>query len=437
MRQFCSRVQEQQARRVEENSSVTASVLPPTTEANVITTTAKEEDYREDNCGAQLVDVSDLSHEMRACVHAYTRTLATAHRAPPRMVGILASSSGDDAEATAAEKYSNAIASTFAQDGLEYHLHRCIPETVEDCIRVANEDPNVHGILVFYPIFPRKKKTTTRNHDRSQDLSHLHLFLNPQTGTYYQSRDDYLRDCVTPTKDVEGLCRESRQSRHRLLFRARGGLHKERHCAPNKLDIYIPCTAQAVFQILERYHDWGKYQRNSNNKCRFHEVHKSNIDNNISSCPTDFWSGNYSFGQERWKGCTVTVINRSSVFGRPLSALLALEGATVYSVDDRSILQFQNDSGGRRCCRHMSLADCLRESEVIVTAVPRDDFCLDADAVQDYATIVDVSEQSNVNVEHLQRRGIQLITNIGKMTVAALEQNLVRLHEQNFAKQAG
>ena len=74
---------------------------------------------------------------------------------------------------------------------------------------------------------------------------------------------------------------------------------------------------------------------------------------------------------------------------------------------------------------------------MIVTAVPRDNFCLDADAVQDNATIVDVSEQSNVNVEHLQRRGIQLITNIGKMTVAALEQNLVRLHQQNFVKQAG
>ena len=38
----------------------------------------------------------------------------------------------------------------------------------------------------------------------------------------------------------------------------------------------------------------------------------------------------------------VTVINRSEVVGRPLAAMLANDGATVYSVDINSIYMFKN-----------------------------------------------------------------------------------------------
>ena len=38
----------------------------------------------------------------------------------------------------------------------------------------------------------------------------------------------------------------------------------------------------------------------------------------------------------------VTVINRSEVVGRPLAAMLANDGATVYSIDINSIYIFQN-----------------------------------------------------------------------------------------------
>ena len=38
----------------------------------------------------------------------------------------------------------------------------------------------------------------------------------------------------------------------------------------------------------------------------------------------------------------VTVINRSEVVGRPLAAMLANDGATVYSIDINSIYMFKN-----------------------------------------------------------------------------------------------
>jgi methylenetetrahydrofolate dehydrogenase (NAD+) len=162
-------------------------------------------------------------------------------------------------------------------------------------------------------------------------------------------------------------------------------------------EVYVPCTAQAVNQILESYHPFDHS------------------------------------GENRWSGVTVTVVNRSEIFGRPLAAVLALKGATVYSVDDNSILMFMSDGQMRRCT-DLTLDDCLVQSSIVVTGVPSPDFVLPCEAITD-ATVVDVSEYSNVCVDNLlERPNVKLIPSVGKVTVAALEQNLVRLHKRAMQK---
>ena len=47
----------------------------------------------------------------------------------------------------------------------------------------------------------------------------------------------------------------------------------------------------------------------------------------------------------RLHGRTITIINRSEVVGRPLAALLANDGAKVYSVDINDIVEFHRGEG--------------------------------------------------------------------------------------------
>lgn len=55
----------------------------------------------------------------------------------------------------------------------------------------------------------------------------------------------------------------------------------------------------------------------------------------------------------------MTIINRSEVVGRPLAALLANDGATVYSVDIHDILLFERGQGLRKhVVRPVSFAYC-------------------------------------------------------------------------------
>lgn len=312
-----------------------------------------------------VVDVSDLASRMRQDVRQY----AAAH--PMRMVGVLA-----EAAPPYAELYSDRIAETFAEDDIDYQVRQCRGETPDDVaqlVRELNRAPDVHGILVFYPIFKHRAGNATKG-----------PYLNRSTGVYYKSDDDWLRDVVCPEKDVEGLSHQ-----YSSLFRARGR---------NRDDVYIPCTAMAVMQILQAYHP-----------------HASQ-----------------SSGAHRWSGSTITIVNRSEILGRPLAAMLALEGANVYSVDDASILWFQPGGTLRRSC--WKLEACLRESSIVVTGVPDPAFKLPIDAIQPGTTIVDVSEFDNVGIEEVgQVDGVQLIPSVGKVTIAALEQNFVRLHQSQCA----
>jgi methylenetetrahydrofolate dehydrogenase (NAD+) len=346
-----------------------------------------------------------------------------------KMAGILAERApGDEwqqglrrgaAAASDAEAYAARIGEALAEDGIDFELCRCPatgPDTVGAAIRGMNYRDDVHGILVFYPIFARStpRKVAARAGEAKAP------YLDQSTGVHYKSYDDFLRDVVCPSKDVEGL---STSYTARWLFRARAKRRSDSRIStsadtsassqvPSQVDFYVPCTALAVIKILEECYE-----------------HRQPL------APTPASSSrNHNL---RWSGLTVTVVNRSEIFGRPLAALLALEGATVYSVDDSSVLQFME--GGRKMRRcTLTLESCLRQSSVVVTGVPCPDFALPVRSIAPGAMIVNVSEYSNVDVDELAEHcpTVKLVPHVGKVTVAALEQNLVRLYQQQKASGA-
>lgn len=65
----------------------------------------------------------------------------------------------------------------------------------------------------------------------------------------------------------------------------------------------------------------------------------------------------------RLQGKTCTIINRSEIVGRPLAAMLANDGATVYSCDVDSIYKFE--AGGlQRCEEGTTVQSVVEMSDV-------------------------------------------------------------------------
>ena len=181
-------------------------------------------------------------------------------------------------------------------------------EDLESSILSANEDENVNGIIVYYPIFNTRQ-------------------------------DQYLQQVTKDSKDVEGLS-------HRYIFKL---YHNERFLddQQNQKSL-LPCTPLAVLKIL----DYLK------------------IYNTILPY------GNRLFGR------TITVVNRSETVGRPLAALLANDGACVYSIDMTGVQQFSRGQGIKKQ-RHevlekegWTIEDCVPLSDVVISGVPGESFKL-------------------------------------------------------------
>jgi methylenetetrahydrofolate dehydrogenase (NAD+) len=165
-----------------------------------------------------------------------------------------------------------------------------------------------------------------------------------------------------------------------------------------KEEVVFPCTAISVMNILENYHE----------SLRGHSP------------------------EYRWQGTTVTILNRSDILGRPLAEMLSSQGASVYSIDEQSILLFRPGGRLRRCTEdHVSMEWCLEQSQVVVTGVPSPYFQLPCEFIQPGTTIVNVSEYQNAPEDGvLQVDGTRLIPHVGKVTTSVLENNLVALHRR-------
>ncbi|KAK3713507.1 Methylenetetrahydrofolate dehydrogenase [NAD(+)] [Vermiconidia calcicola] len=137
---------------------------------------------------------------------------------------------------------------------------------------------------------------------------------------------------------------------------------------------------------------------------------------------------------KRLFGRRITVINRSEVVGRPLAALLANDGAEVYSVDVTGVQQFSRGSGLRKQKHEVrdmdgwGLRQCLPVSEVVISGVPRDEYKVPTDLIREGAVCINLSSGKNFNPDVKEKASIY-VPAIGKVTIVILLRNLLRLAE--------
>lgn len=265
---------------------------------------------------------------------------------------------------------------------------------------------NIYG----YPVSPRKGCTDTSYSGfafdlrkvNKEDLEEAILAANVDPAVngiivYYpiwpapSQQDQYIKQLVALEKDVEGLS-------HKYISNMYQNVRFLDSPANTKKSI-LPCTPLAVVKVLEYLHIYNPMMA----------------------------YGNRLFGR------TITVINRSEVVGRPLAALLANDGATVYSVDITGVQQFSRGTGLKKV-RHdvvdrpsMDLKECLSLSDVVISGVPGDKFQVPMEHVRDGAVCVNFSSERNFVSEEVKEKASIYVPAIGKVTIAVLLRNLLRL----------
>lgn len=274
-----------------------------------------------------------------------------------------------------------------------------------EALESANHDPDVHGILVYYPCFG--------------------AFPSFFGGTM----DDFLRDSVSIKKDVEGLGQFYRGNLYRNIRYVDD--EQTQKCV-------LPCTPLAIVKILEHLNVYDKTYVISSFAVLYSEKRgywrwRGTLTRStvcvlrvLSLCLRPVCS--QSTGNHL-SGVSITVINRSDIVGRPLAALLANDGADVFSVDIDSLYLFRR---GKLIETHETPASACQKSRVIITGVPVKSYKLPIEWVSPNTVVINVASFKNVDEEALlQVPGVQYVPLVGKVTVAMLQRNLLRLYE-NF-----
>ncbi|KAK7470294.1 Methylenetetrahydrofolate dehydrogenase [NAD(+)], variant 2 [Stygiomarasmius scandens] len=261
---------------------------------------------------------------------------------------------------------------------------------VEEAIMEANEDDMVDGIMVYFPIFGA-------------------------------TQDQYLQQLVSPYKDVEGLhVKFHFNLYHNIRFISPSSLTSPSRNPnlgfttaandqppPGTVKSIIPCTPLAIVKCLEYVGVYNKI---------------------------------LPYG-DRAYGKTVCVVNRSEVVGRPLAALLANDGARVFSVDIDSIQEYtkrpsssEKDSTPTRkyypqhivrpCPKESTtLQSCLALSDVVISAVPNKDFKIKTEWLKDGCVCVNVAAEKNFEGDVREKASLY-IPAVGKVTILMLLRNL-------------
>ncbi|KAI5826339.1 NAD(P)-binding protein [Schizophyllum commune Tattone D] len=203
-------------------------------------------------------------------------------------------------------------------------------------------------------------------------------------------QDHYLQQVVSPLKDVEGL-----------HFKFHYNLYHKCTPPPGTFKSIIPCTPLAVVKTLEHAGVYNKL---------------------------------LPYG-DRAYGKTIVVINRSEVVGRPLAALLANDGARVFSVDIDSIQEYTkrprdtDDAARRYYPRHvvhpcsLELKDCLAIADVVVSAVPSPSYKVKTACLKDGCVCVNVAADKNFEADVREKASLY-VPAVGKVTILMLLRNL-------------
>ena len=110
--------------------------------------------------GAQKVDAGNIAKPFREEIRTQIQKLKEAGIEAPLLVGLLANSD------PAAKKYAEWTGKACRADGIRYELREIKDAIdVEASLRDANDDPRVHGIIVYYPIFGQVESFSGESQD--------------------------------------------------------------------------------------------------------------------------------------------------------------------------------------------------------------------------------------------------------------------------------
>lgn len=274
-------------------------------------------------------------------------------------------------------------------------------EGVEEAIIEANEDSNVDGIMVYYPIFGGSQVSASKFIQLRKLLSKHQCFDRTTTSnkSFLPSRMSrgFMSSSIITYITISGATHDLLQTivtyKHARFIRPKSLLGlptpSQSPVAPTSttddapegfVKSIIPCTPLAIVKALEAV---GVYN-------------------------TILDYGDRAYGR------TVTVINRSEVVGRPLAALLANDGARVFSVDIDSIQEYTKRpvvqvNGAEKVKRYnprhvvhpcpSSLEQCLAISDVVVTAVPSAKYKVPTAWLKDGCICVNVASEKNFEAD--------------------------------------
>ncbi|GBB99438.1 hypothetical protein RclHR1_03520018 [Rhizophagus clarus] len=203
-------------------------------------------------------------------------------------------------------------------------------------------------------------------------------------------QDQYLQNVVSVSKDVEGLC-------HKYIYNM---YHNKRFLDEKQtMKCILPCTPLAIVKVLEYI---GVY------------------------------NAVLPYGN-RLHGRVITIINRSEIVGRPLAALLANDGGKVYSVDINNVQEFHRGTG-LKLKRHevrdtnLKIEEILPVSDVVVTGVPTPSYKVPTGSLRDGVIAINFSAFKNFE-DNIKEKASIYVPAIGKVTIAMLERNLLRLYD--------
>lgn len=139
----------------------------------------------------------------------------------------------------------------------------------------------------------------------------------------------------------------------------------------------------------------------------------------------------------RLKDRNITIINRSEIVGRPLAALLANEGANVYSVDANNVQTFtkmDENNHSKVIDTDLRCTQVIPRSDIVITGVPNPEYRVPTKLLKPGVVAINFSTFANFDPD-IQTKASYFVPSVGKVTVAMLERNLLRLHDYQQLKQ--
>jgi methylenetetrahydrofolate dehydrogenase (NADP+)/methenyltetrahydrofolate cyclohydrolase len=246
-------------------------------------------------------------------------------------------------EDPAARKYADYTKVACDDVGMNFEL-RIVPRLeLESEILKANDDKNIHGIFIYYPIFNVEQ-------------------------------DAYLKNLVSPYKDIEGLNQYWSSKLYKNDRYENGDETKK---------ALLPCTPLAIVKMLSY----------------------------LDVSPVDK---------------TITVFNRSEVVGRPLATMLSHDGAEVISFDEHGPLLFKKEGVSEI---EITREEALKKSDIVITGVPSKSFRkVRGEELKDHAVAINFSTVQNFENQTLSNVS-KFVPRVGPLTVTMCLRNALRLYK--------